>query len=675
MRWPWTALFRPTRPARRSRDGFRPRLQLLEDRLAPATVTVTSTGDDTAVNGSVSLREAILSINAGANTNADVVASGTYGTNDTINFNITGAGPQQISLTSALPALVKKVTINGLSQTNAAAGAPLIVLNGSGAGAGVDGLTLGAGSDGSTVTGLVIQAFTGNGLVLNGSSGNTVSSNFIGTNAAGNATSPNGGVGVLLNAAAKANTVGGVTAAAANVISGNLGGVEITGSGTTANTVEGNIIGMDKSGSQAALGNTNADVVIAGGATANTVGGTTTTAGNTLAATVVGVLIAGTGTSQNVVEGNFVGTDVLGITQHGTAVGVAVGLGATANTVGGTAAGAGNVLSGNVYGVYLAGAGSNNNTVAGNLIGTDVSGTLKLPNQIGVVVTAGSSSNAVGVAGAGNTISANAYGVVLVGTGTTSNVVAGNQIGTQKNGVVLLGNTFVGVVIDQGAASNTVGGTTSAEANVIAGGGIGVVLEGASTTRNALQGNKIGVSATGNVPLANFVGVVVQNGAVGNTVGGAASGAGNTIANSTGLGVAVVGSGTTGGSILSNLIFNNGGLGIDLGADGPTANGTNPRTFPNNGQNFPTITSSGGTTVSGTLTSTPGTSFTIQYFGTPLGSSAAHQGQTFLGSDTVTTDATGNITFTSTVSSIPSGDLVNATATNQATGDTSEFSS
>ena len=87
-------------------------------------------------------------------------------------------------------------------------------------------------------------------------------------------------------------------------------------------------------------------------------------------------------------------------------------------------------------------------------------------------------------------------------------------------------------------------------------------------------------------------------------------------------------------------------LGIDLGADGPTANGTNPRTFPNDGQNFPTITGSGGNTVSGTLTSTPSRSFTIQYFGTPSGGSAG-QGETFLGSDTVTTNANGSATSTS----------------------------
>src|SRR5205085_4742477 len=107
------------------------------------------------------------------------------------------------------------------------------------------------------------------------------------------------------------------------------------------------------------------------------------------------------------------------------------------------------------------------------------------------------------------------------------------------------------------------------------------------------------------------------------------------------------GNGTTQDSILSNPIFGNGVLGIDLGADGPTPNGGNPRSFPNDGQNFPTITGSGGNTVSGTLTSVSSTSFLVQYFGTPAGGTAG-QGQTFLGSDTVTTNASGTVTFTST---------------------------
>src|SRR5882724_5462407 len=86
-----------------------------------ATITVTGTGDTVAVDGSVTLREAITSINNGANVNVDVVAVGAYGTSDTINFNIPGAGVHTIQPTSALPTTTHPVVINGYSQPGASA--------------------------------------------------------------------------------------------------------------------------------------------------------------------------------------------------------------------------------------------------------------------------------------------------------------------------------------------------------------------------------------------------------------------------------------------------------------------------------------------------------------------------------------------------------------------------
>ena len=129
--------------------------ELLEDRTTPAVLTVTGIGDTVAVDALVSLREAITSINQGSNVNADVVAVGAYGINDTINFNIAGAGVKTISVTgSSLPAIFKPVVINGYTQgvasvntlANTDNAVLLVELNGTGAGAGVNGLTLGSGS-------------------------------------------------------------------------------------------------------------------------------------------------------------------------------------------------------------------------------------------------------------------------------------------------------------------------------------------------------------------------------------------------------------------------------------------------------------------------------------------------------------------------------------------------
>jgi CSLREA domain-containing protein len=89
--------------------------------MTPATITVTTTADETVTNdASVSLREAIISINNAADTGADVTANrvGAYGVNDTIDFQIAGAGVQTISLGSSLPTILKPVTINGYSEFN-----------------------------------------------------------------------------------------------------------------------------------------------------------------------------------------------------------------------------------------------------------------------------------------------------------------------------------------------------------------------------------------------------------------------------------------------------------------------------------------------------------------------------------------------------------------------------
>src|SRR5262249_18954932 len=91
---------------------YRPRLDYLEDRCVPATITVTGTGDTIAVDGVVTLRQAITSANNNADVNRDVAAVGAYGA-DTIQFNIPGAGVQTITPASALPQVTDTVAIDG----------------------------------------------------------------------------------------------------------------------------------------------------------------------------------------------------------------------------------------------------------------------------------------------------------------------------------------------------------------------------------------------------------------------------------------------------------------------------------------------------------------------------------------------------------------------------------
>src|SRR5262249_20794396 len=116
---------------------FRPRIELLEDRLAPAVLTVNTLTDEldapSSENGFLSLREAITSINKQADFNTDATnnrvggyASTPGGTADVINFNIPGAGVRTIAVGTdptatgiAEPDIIMPLTIDGYSQTGA----------------------------------------------------------------------------------------------------------------------------------------------------------------------------------------------------------------------------------------------------------------------------------------------------------------------------------------------------------------------------------------------------------------------------------------------------------------------------------------------------------------------------------------------------------------------------
>ena len=117
----------------------------------------------------------------------------------------------------------------------------------------------------------------------------------------------------------------------------------------------------------------------------------------------------------------------------------------------------------------------------------------------------------------------------LIGSGTSGNVVLGNLIGTDINGTANLGNTVSGVLIQNQATANTVGGTSSGAANVLSGNGTGVYLGGSGTSGNVVLGNLIGTDIHGTANLGNIAAVLIRNGATGNTVGGTSSGAANVI--------------------------------------------------------------------------------------------------------------------------------------------------
>lgn len=237
---------------------------------AGTTFTVTNTNDA----GAGSLRQAITDANANANAPAQ----------DTIAFNIPDTSCNAIfkvctiSPTSELPHITEPVTIDGYTQrpcsTNAApcshpntkeqgTDADLLVqLSGASAG-NAFGLFVSENTSNVVIRGLVLNGFGSSGIFVSGAD-NKVEGNFIGTNFAGSAATPNGISGVVINSRADRITIGGTDAddgtedgvvEARNLISGNDdSGVEVSGSGPVGIKVQGNLIGTQKDGSQA-LGN------------------------------------------------------------------------------------------------------------------------------------------------------------------------------------------------------------------------------------------------------------------------------------------------------------------------------------------------------------------------------------------------------------------------------------
>jgi hypothetical protein len=171
-------------------------------------------------------------------------------------------------------------------------------------------------------------------------------------------------------------------------------------------------------------------------------------------------------------------------------------------------------------------------------------------------------------------------------------------------------------------------------------------------------------------------GVLMNSGSSDNTIGGAAPGASNRIAFNVQDGVHVD-SGTN-NRILPNSIFSNGStandLGIDLFPDGPTLNDAGDADpGPNNLQNFPEITSAktggGQTSIKGRLSSTPNKTFNVLVFSNPSG----NEGKKFLGQKSVTTNGSGNASFTFVpAQAVSVGQTITATATRGL--NTSEFS-
>ena len=332
-------------------------------------------------------------------------------------------------------------------------------------------------------------------------------------------------------------------------------------------------------------------------------------------------------------------------------------------------------------GIYLL--GQSDTRVQGNFIGLDVDGVTVATNSgKGIRSTAANALIGGLDPGQRNIISGNGTGGIEL-FNSAGNTVQGNYIGTDASGTVGLGNGGSGIyVTNPNSTNNVIGGTNSAARNFIAAstgsgasGNNGLLLK--NCLNNFIHGNFIGTDVTGTNALGNAGAGILMTNALHTVVGGLSPGAGNVIAFNGAAGLRIP-AGTN--EVSGNAIFSNGLLGIDLGTVNVTANDAGDAdTGANNLQNFPVLTSAtnlaGTITIRGTLNSLPTKSFRIEFFSSAsCDGSGSGEGKNYLGTTNVTTDAGNNATFTVAFPAVDAADtVVTATAT-APDGGTSEFS-
>jgi len=556
----------------RSRPFFKTRLVsglpgilLLAGTLSAATVTVNDSGDSTNAcaasgTGTCTLRDALTFANANAGS--------------TIAFSIPGTGVHTIAPATPYPSMSAQVVIDGFTQPGSSPNSNgpglgdnsvhLIEIDGTHSGAGilVAALAFGAGSNGSVIRGLVINRCPSTAIQIAYSTtvGALIEGNFLGTDPTGMVASPNS-FDILLDVGVANVTIGGTTPASRNLLSGSGAGIGVGNAfdnGGTGHLIQGNLIGTDATGT-AALPN-GIGISFHGGVSGCTIGGNTPAA-------------------RNVISGNT-----------GGGIGLSAGLGSPTVT---------------------------NNVVKGNYIGTDITGSVALPNG-GLGIGVYGLANTVGGSGAGegNVISGNqGSGIEVIGG--SGSVFLGNLIGTDATGTIPMGNNGYGIY--GGGSALVIGGTSPGEANVIAFNGGG-----------------------------SHPAIAVVNGAQ--------------------------------DRIRGNSIHDNSGIGIDLKDDGTTPNDAGDGdTGANDLQNTPLIKAvvhGANTEVTGVLHSTASTTFDLDFYSNSACSNFPREfleGETWLGTAQVTTNGSGDASFDVSLPATAAGVRIAATATDPA-GSTSEFS-
>lgn len=705
--------------SRRGRYAERP-VESLEDRVLLATFSVSNTADF----GDGSLRKAIEDANA---------ASGP----DTVEFSIVGTGPHTISLQSALPVIGDQIVIDGWSQPGHV-DSPLIVVNGANAGI-ASGLEVRASN--SIIRGLVIQEFQGDGIIVSGASGTVIQGNHIGTNAAGtiavgnseagirllnsSTTTTTGNDGVVVTTPAPPATASRVAKASftakpqtveddreRNVISGNKFGIVVEGTATINNSIQGNYIGTDVTG-QIAIPNSEVGISFIG-AGVNTVGGVQDRLANVISGNGSDGIQIDSGAQDQAILGNYIGVAADGVTALGNGGdGIAI--------QGGFLQGSNPAI---VYTLDVSGSTSrgfsgssvgdvNSDGRSDTILDAELAGFIAFTQE---VLSSSSGSNAIigivafGSRGVGLDMDPSVTGIQLSttagadkdGNGTSDVIDTLRSIKFSHAGAGG-GTSFVEGIAASTATFQAMNLTGSSSANLVfvsdgAGNASGIDFSGLDALGVKRQAVGIGSGASliglqtidpnasrasSTNEFTNQLLNILGSGGGGTIpstniqIGGTVAGSENIIAHNAGIGISV---GTLDNPILGNSIHSNGQLGIDLLPRGVNSNdaGDTDR-GPNNGTNFPTINdvtlSATGIRVDGFLGAAPNTAYRIEAFGSATADSSGYgQGERFLSTFNVTTDASGRATFREDIpTSLTDIRFLSMTATDPS-GNTSEFS-
>ena len=441
-----------------------------------------------------------------------------------------------------------------------------------------------------------------------------IQGNFIGTDRTGTLPLGNSTDGILVP---PFSIVGGTQAGAGNLISTN-GSIDLDinalngfGLGEAA-LVQGNFIGTDVTGTQGFGRDADTAILISVNYQLATIGGTTPAARNILSGSNFGIHLSD-GVFDNLIEGNYIGLDVTGTKAFGnvidgilsdnvdihTTIGLnpinIVGLPSYSNTIGGAVPGAGNVISGNLNaGIEIAGsntfvtpASAIGDVIQGNLIGTDASGTVPIPNGFnGIWLTTSTITN--------------------VGTVNPMNNIIGGTNPGEAN--VISNNTGHGILVNSGASNATVGNTIQNNT----GAGIRIVSgNGNLISRNSIFGNgALGIDLATIGPNAN----------------------------------SPCQANTSGANMLQNAPVLTAGTGSAFISATATDPNGNTSEFSNTVQS----TLSGNIlSLLGNFNGLPNTTFKIEFFSSPSADASGFgQGQTYLGS----TSVTSNVSCTAPIS-------------------------